>query len=275
MTYSRLRELRQDPDDLGFGPEFTFLDNFENEGTESENYSARLFSQWTDNFSTEIRVSRLDVFDDQGPVGGGEAQDPNPKPRILIENVTNGTASGDVLSGPGFFRSANALETQLNQFKFKADYITGLHTITFGVEADQFDVFNLFIRDATGTITFDGVANFEAGLASEIVGNGSFTGDARDAAAEFRRTIYTGYIQDEMQVTDDFTVTVGLRYDWYDSPDQPLLNPRFVEAFGFENTQAFNGLDIFQPRAGFTWDAGEIFAGETVFRGGVGIFSGR
>ncbi|GJL94158.1 MAG: Oar protein [Hyphococcus sp.] len=274
LTYSRLRESRQDPDDLGFDAEFTFLDNFEVEGTKSENYSARIFSQWTDNFSTELRVSRLDVFDDQGPVGGGEAQDPNPKPRILIENVMNGGASGAVLSGPGTFRSANALQTQLDQFKFVTKYVAGRHTITAGVEVDQFDAFNLFIVNGTGTITFDGVANFEAGLASEIDGNGSFTGIASDAASEFRRTIYTGYLQDEMQITDAFTVTVGLRYDWYDSPDQPMLNPRFVEAFGFENTQAFNGLDIFQPRAGFTWDAGETFAGETVFRGGVGIFSG-
>ncbi len=277
LTYSRLRELRQDPDDLGFGPEFTFLDNFENEGTESENYSARLFSQWTDNFSTEVRVSRLDVTDNQGPVGGGEAQDPNPKPRLLIENITNTAipgSDGDVLSGPGFFRSANDLQTQLDQVKFKANYTTGRHTFTAGVEADQFDVFNLFIRDATGTITFDGIANFEAGLASRIRGNGSFTGDPSDAAAEFRRTIYTGYIQDEFQASDDLTFTLGLRYDRYGSNNRPILNPNFVSAFGFDNTQAFNGLDILQPRFGFNWEAGEFLGGETSFHGGVGVFSG-
>ncbi len=273
VTYSRLRELRQDPDDLGF-VDFTFLDNFENEGTKSENYSGRLFSQWNENFSTEFRISRLDVTDDQGPVGGGEAQDPNPKPRLLIENVMNGGASGDVLSGPGFFRSANDLQTQLDQLKFKANLTQGRHTFTLGGEVDQFDVFNLFIPDATGTITFDGVANFEAGLADEIEGNGSFTGDPRDAAAEFRRTIYSIYAQDAIQLTDDFEVTLGLRYDWYGADSQPMLNPNFTSKYGFDNTQGFDGLDILQPRFGFTYDAGETWGGETRFRGGIGVFSG-
>ncbi|WDI31408.1 TonB-dependent receptor [Hyphococcus flavus] len=274
LTYSRLRELRQDPDDLGFDADFTFFDNFENEGTNSENYSARLFSQWTDNFSTEIRVSRLDVEDIQGPVGGGEAQDGNPKPRILIENIMNNGDTGAVLSGPGFFRSANDLQTQLDQIKFKADWVTGRHTLTAGIEVDQFDVFNLFVPDATGTITFDSLADFEAGLASEITGSGSFTGDINDAAAEFRRTIYTAYVQDEIQVTDDLIATVGLRYDYYGSDDDPRFNPVFFQKYGFSNTKAFDGLDIIQPRFGVNYDAGETIFGETQFRGGVGVFSG-
>ena len=282
LTYSRLREERQDPDDFGFEG-FSFLDNFEIEGTESQNYSARLFSQWSDNFSTEVRVSRLDVTDNQGPVGGGEAQDANPIPRIIIENIENDFDGNSMISdderdslvsGPGFFRSANDLQTQLDQFKIKANYVAGRHTLTAGFEVDRFDVFNLFVPDATGTITFDGVANFEAGLAEEIEGNGSFTGDINDAAAEFRRSIYSIYVQDEFQATDDFTVTYGLRYDWYDSPNQPMLNPNFVSKYGFDNTQAFNGLDVLQPRFGFVWDAGRVWGGETTVRGGIGVFSG-
>jgi len=273
FSYSRLRELRQDPDDFGF-VDFSFLDNFENEGTDSENYSARIFSQWTDNFSTEFRASRLDVVDIQGPVGGGEAQDPTPIVRILIENITNGGASGDLISGPGFFRSANDLQTQLDQLKFKANYVSGRHTFSAGLEVDQFDVFNLFVPDATGTIVFDGVANFQTGLASEFEGNGSFSGDINDAAAEFRRTIYTGYLQDEFQATDALTVTLGLRYDVFGADSRPMLNPVFVQKYGFDNTQAFNGLDILQPRFGFTYDAGEVWGGETSIRGGIGVFSG-
>jgi outer membrane receptor for ferrienterochelin and colicin len=274
LSYGRLRELRQDPDD-GFGfNDFSFLDNFENEGTNSENYSGRLFSQWTDNFSTEIRVSRLDVEDIQGPVGGGEAQDADPIVRIVIDNIENNGNFGDLVSGPGFSRSANDLQTQLDQLKLTANYVSGRHTITAGVEVDQFDVFNLFVQDATGTITFDSVADFEAGLASDIRGNGSFTGDINDAAAEFRRTIYTGYVQDEFQATDDLVLTFGLRWDLYSSPDRPIENPIFEQKYGFDNTQAFNGLNIFQPRFGFNWDAGETWGGETQFRGGIGVFSG-
>lgn len=274
LTYSRLRELRQDPDDaFGFN-DFSFLDNFEIEGTNSENYSARVFSQWSDNFSTEVRVSRLDLVDIQAPVGGGEAQDANPIVRILIENIMNNGETGDLISGPGFNRSANDLATTLDQFKAKANLTKGRHTWTAGVEIDRFDVFNLFVQNATGTVTFDSVADFEAGLASEINGNGSFTGDVNDASASFRRTVFTGYLQDEFQLSDDVVITYGLRYDRYGSNNSPILNPVFVQKYGFDNTQAFSGLDILQPRFGFNWDAGRTWAGETQFRGGIGVFSG-
>lgn len=274
FTYSRLRELRQDPDD-GFGfNDFSFLDNFENEGTESETYALRVFSNWTDNLSTEIRVSRLDVTDIQGPVGGGEAQDANPIPRIVIDNITNGSATGDLVSGPGFSRSANDLQYQTDQIKIKADYTWGDHTFTAGYELDQLDLFNLFAQDATGTITFDSVADFLAGQASEIEGRGSFTGDITDAAAAFSRSIHSLYIQDEWLATDALTVQLGLRYDFYESSDRPIENPIFEQKFGFSNTTSFDSLDVIQPRLGLTYDAGETFFGETLLRGGIGIFSG-
>jgi len=106
VTYTKLEELNLDPDDLGFGG-FTFADNFEYEGIDQDTISARVFSSWTDNFSTEFRYSKVDVVDIQGPVGGGEAQDAVPIPRIEVED-----GAGDTIltSGPGFFRSANDLQ---------------------------------------------------------------------------------------------------------------------------------------------------------------------
>ncbi|MEO1251430.1 MAG: carboxypeptidase regulatory-like domain-containing protein [Pseudomonadota bacterium] len=276
FTYSRLREERQDEDDaFGRFNDFTFLDNFEIEGTETENYSARLFSQWTDQLSTEIRASRIDVQDLQDPVGGGEAQDPNPLPRLLIDEIDNPNGgTSNFLSGPGFSRSANDLQVQIDQLKFAANYEAGDHLFTIGYELDQLDVFNLFVQEATGTISFLNIDDFRNGIASEIDGQGSFTGDINDAAAEFSRSIHTVYLQDEWRPTDALTLTIGLRYDWYQSDDQPNANPVFEERYGFTNTQAFEGLDIIQPRFGFNYDAGSTIFGETTFRGGVGIFSG-
>jgi hypothetical protein len=72
FTYTDLEELNLDPDDLGFDG-FTFSDNFEYEGIEQDTISLRLFSDWTDRFSTEFRYSKFDVTDIQGPVGGAPA----------------------------------------------------------------------------------------------------------------------------------------------------------------------------------------------------------
>ncbi|MGB5449435.1 MAG: TonB-dependent receptor [Woeseiaceae bacterium] len=265
LTYTKLEELNLDPDDLGFGG-FTFADNFENEGIDQETLSLRLFSNWTDNFSTEFRYSQLDVIDIQGPFGGGEAQDPNPIARIEV---------GDLLtSGPGFFRSANDLKYTIDQLKLSADYVMGDHTLTFGVEQETRDIFNLFIPDATGTIIFDDIAALQAGTASEFTFNGSFTGNPSDASASFERDINSFYLQDEWQVNDAVTLIAGLRYDEYATDDLPIANPVFQQRYGFGNQQTFDGLELVQPRIGITWDLPTSRWGSTQLSAGYGVFGG-
>ncbi len=269
LTYSRERELEVEADDLGFGNDFAFFGNFENSGSSNERYSARLFSQWSDNFSTEVRISRTDNEDIQNPVGGGEAQDAMPIPRILVTHNGN-----DILAGPGQFRSANSLITQTDQLKLKADLVSGDHTFTGGYELNQLDVFNLFVVNATGTFEFDSIADLQAGLASEITANGSFSGDINDAAAQFTRNVHSIYLQDEWKPNDVFTATLGLRYDFYASGDNPTESAAFVSRYGFTNSTGFNNLEIFMPRLGLTYDAGDTLWGETQFRAGAGVFSG-
>lgn len=270
VTYAREREAFTEPDDFFF-ENFAFFNNFEVSGSQIESYSARLFSDWSENFSTEIRISRLDNHDRQSPVGGGEAQDANPVIRIFVED---GAGNNLAVSGPGLFRSANALVTQLDQLKFKANYVKGNHTYTAGYELDQLSVFNLFVVNGTGSIVFDSIADLIAGSASEITQDGSFTGDINDAAASFTRSIHSIYFQDEWRATQDLTVQLGLRYDFFKSGDNPTESTAFVARYGFSNSQGFNGLNILLPRLGITYDAPWEFYGQTTFRMGAGVFTG-
>lgn len=290
FTYSYLDELFIEQDLAGFADvDFQFLNSFEGSGTRADSYSARVFSNWTDKLSTEVRVSRNDITDIQGPVGGGEAQSGNPIPRLIVNTFELDDSGNPVLdadgnnifnddgilaAGPGTFRSANALEQVVDQFKIKAQYLAGDHTLTAGYELDNLDVFNLFITDATGAFVFDGVDAFAAGQASVITGNGSFSGDANDAAASFSRNIHSFYLQDEWQATPNLKVLAGLRYDTYDSDDTPTESAAFVSRYGFSNSEGFNGLDAILPRLGLTYDVPYNFFGETTVTGGVGIFAG-
>jgi len=271
FTYTKLDELNLDPDDMGFDG-FTFRDNFEFEGVDNETVSARLFSNWTDNFSTEFRYSSFDAIDIQGPAGGGEAQDPNPIPRISVED---GAGDPLLLSGPGFFRSANDLQYSVDQIKLAADWVVGDHTLTFGFEQESRDVFNLFIPNATGTIIFDSIADLQAGTAGFIWANGSYTQDPSDAAAEFERDINSFYVQDQWQVNGSLMVIAGVRFDQYDSSDDPIANPAFEARYGFTNSASFDGLDIVQPRIGLTWDMPSTSWGQTQLTAGFGVFSGQ
>ena len=269
LTYTNLQEANTEPDDFGFDG-FSFSDNFEAEGTEQEAFSFRLFSDWADNFSTEFRYSQLEVIDIQGPLGGCEAQDDN-KPRIIVQN---GAGSDILVSGPGFFRSANDLQYDLDQLKLAGHYTVGDHRITAGYELDSLDVFNLFIPDGTGTITFADVNALAAGTASTISGSGSFTGNVNDAAASFQRNIHSFYIQDTWQPTDSLQVVAGVRYDSYQSDDKPIYNPVYEQRYGFRNDKSFDGLYLLMPRLGLTYDLPFDSFGSMQLTAGFGIFSG-
>ncbi|NQV86909.1 MAG: TonB-dependent receptor plug domain-containing protein, partial [Woeseiaceae bacterium] len=123
-TYASITEATLIGDDIGTGRgQYTFEDNFHARGSDSETLGVRFYSDWTDRLSTEVRFSNQEVIDSQNPLGGGEAQDAVPLPRIAISPFFASEFAGEeFVSGPGTFRSANKLTTNKDQFKVKADY---------------------------------------------------------------------------------------------------------------------------------------------------------
>ncbi|PKP97435.1 MAG: hypothetical protein CVT76_04500, partial [Alphaproteobacteria bacterium HGW-Alphaproteobacteria-15] len=297
-TYQRLEEASTVADDLftGNSPQAVGRNTFRLSGTNSNYYSGRLFSQWTDNLSSEIRYSRSEVRDVQDPIGGGEAQSDNPIPRIIV-GIDNPTGiDGTVMAGPGNSRSANDLQTDVDQFRAALTLQAGAHRFKVGVEYNRASLFNLFVQNATGTLVFRNIADLEAGLLSPGTGNnqtntipanvisgategafGNFsaTGNVTDAAADFNRTIYSAFVQDEWEVSDRLNAVLGLRVDWFDG-GAPTLNPNFVARYGFGNNTGFSALDpLVMPRLALTYDMDDfaVFS-RSQLRGGVGVFSG-
>ena len=298
-TYQRLEETNIESDGGGLGPLITGLNSFEDEGTISDYYSVRLYSEWSDTISTELRVSRAEVGDVQGPVGFGEAQSENPTPRLVVGVAPDGsgtTQNGALSTGPQIFRSANQLDTKIDQARFQLNVDAGDHFLKFGAEINDLEVFNLFAINATGTIYFDGLDAFEAGDVAggsfstvfgdvdDLVGGGplggatiasSLDGDINNAAAQFSRRIYSFYAQDEWQATDQLAVNAGIRVQLYDG-DAPRANPNFLERYGFTNANSFGRIDtVLLPRISATYEFdNEGFFSDSRITGGVGIFSG-
>jgi hypothetical protein len=298
-TYQKLKETTLKPDDLfnsQSSPQIVGRNTFYLSGTDSEYYSGRLYSDWSDVFSTELRYAHSHVQDIQDPFGGGEAQLGNPIPRIIvgIDNPT-GTPDGAVEGGPGRSRTANDLRTTINYYRAVAKYDGGAHKLKFGAEANMAHLYNVFIQDATGTLVFRNVNDLRNGLLSPgttgttsttpaniipgktlgAFGNFSPTGDANDGAAIFDRDVYSLYAQDDWQVTDRLKAVIGGRADWYNG-GHPTYNPNFEARFGFANTTGFDNVDaVLMPRLGLTYDLDDfaVFS-RTQLHGGVGIFSG-
>ncbi len=300
-TYQHLEESTLQPDDFSqfgsFRGAVVGANTFNESGTVSDYYSARLYSQWSDNFSTEVRYSRSEIQDLQGPLGGGEAQDENPIPRIVV-GIDNGPAAGAdrygaVQAGPGFSRAANDLRTNVDQWRAAATLEAGAHRFKLGAEWNHANLFNLFVQNATGQLVFTNIDDLREGILSNgssnftspsnvaqgnaygAYGNFSYTGDVNDAAAAFSRDIYSVFLQDDWMATDRLDLTLGVRLDWYDG-SRPLLNQNFFDRYGFGNNTGFSALDpIVMPRASFSYDLGDFaLFSRSELRGGVGIFSG-
>jgi opacity protein-like surface antigen len=311
-TYQRLEETNVESD--SGGNTFTGFNSFEDEGTVSDYYSVRLYSDWSDTISTELRVSRAEVGDVQGPVGFNEAQTDNPTPRLVVgfPNQTNpdiiaglgGANNGGLATGPGIFRTANQLDTKIDQARFLMNIDAGDgHFIKLGAEINDLEVFNLFAINATGSLFFNGLEDFEQGLladgfsfafagpddlfetndAGEVVRSGiggatirtGIDGDINNAAARFSRRTYSVFAQDEWQATDQLNITAGIRVQLYDG-DAPRANSLFLQRFGFTNATSFGRLDpVVLPRLAATYEFdNDGFFYNSRLTGGVGVFSG-
>ena len=258
MTYMYNDSFNFSPSD-GAPNEFEFSRHFYKRGAELTSYVLNLYSSWTDNFETEIRYSFSDVDFLQQAVSGNDFAEF----RIELSDV-------DVYLGQDDSRQANSLNWEIEQFVARGYYSLEDHRITVGYERDTNDMYNLFYQHVDTEVRFDGIDNFEAGIADRIYYGNAFSGNELETAAEWGYAINTFYIEDEWQVNSDLSVSYGLRYDYYETSDKPALNSDFLQEYGYPNTANVDGMDLLMPRLGFTYDLSDSMQ----LSGGIGLFSG-
>ncbi len=249
-------------------------------GEEDTTYAVQVNSDWTDKLSTEVRLSQRDYLRLQEPPSGQNfadvsvcstavaSADTGSNPTLTCRNGTQ--TVGVVRFGPDQFRHANKLETRGRNAVATAIYEAGAHTLKFGGQWDQTEIFNLFVPNSDGTYYFDSIEDFRLGRASQLVYRNALTNNPTDAAANFKYSIMSGLVQDTWDVTDALTLNFGVRYDRYSTDDKPRLNPNFVNRFGFNNQETYDGRDVIMPRTAFSYEPSE----KLQISGGFGLFSG-
>ncbi|WP_244993749.1 TonB-dependent receptor [Pseudidiomarina sediminum] len=245
----------------GDDDELEFSNHFYERGAEFTSYVAQLYSDWTYNFSTEIRAGYSELENRVDPLGGNDIGE--------VQIRHNGNT---IYLGADDSRHANKLAYDTNFYKVSGTYLLNDHTFTFGYEYESYDVYNLFIQEAQGEHRFGSIDDFENGFVDRIIyENAAGTNNPEDGAAKFKYAVNTVYGQDEYYFIDkDLTLTVGLRYDWYTTSDEPTLNQSFLDTYGFENTATLDGEGLLQPRVGMNW----VVDDQLEIRGGVGLYSG-
>jgi hypothetical protein len=254
-------------------PAFNLLSNNYNQGATNHFGILQSNNQWSDSFSTQLRVSYADYVRIQEPIGGNRTfgqfttclaptSDTNP--------LACPSGTRQLRFGPDTFRQANELESQSLAVEFQASLNLNNHTVKFIAERRKQDIRNLFAPRVSGVWYFDSVADLQAQRANDVDFAVPLNGGIETTEANFQNNSWSFGIMDTIDVTDNLTVVAGMRYDLFDTPDRPAFNQNFLNRFGFPNTSTLNGRDLFQPRFGVNWQPTDRLQ----VRGSAGIFGG-
>ncbi|WP_287830550.1 TonB-dependent receptor [Idiomarina sp.] len=233
--------------------------------TRMSNISARLYSDWSANFITEMGITYKDVVSDSITNADFGA--------VKVEEFFRGPAYE---FGADQYRHANKLENQNLTFNFDATYLLGEHELAFGAEYERLRLYNKFVPESLGAWefdSFDGFQNREIGNYNgtyDFSYQNAYTGNPEDAAYDAVRYTTALYVEDTFYPTTDLELTAGVRYERLSSDDKPTLNQNFVDTYGFSNQENLDGMDIVLPRVSFKYYLND----DVTLRGGLGRFYG-
>ena len=237
-------------------------------------FTAELHSNFTPTVSNEALVSYVRVRDSRSPYGLF--------PMMQISSVGSGT----VCFGTERSSTANSLDQDIISFTDNVTLYKGNHTFTFGTHDEYYKFGNLFIQDNYGTYYFATPDDFKAALNGEKghikqfrygVANVDVTGDPR-WTPRFAAGQVGVYAQDKWEVTNNFSLTYGLRVDVPLFFDKPTANTEFNEyakskGWDLQTDHKLKSTPMFSPRLGFRWKVDQDK--NVVLRGGAGLFTGR
>jgi len=231
-----------------------------NKSEELNNIAAKLYSDWSDDFSSEISFTHKKVTTGQDSFNSDLGD-------VTVRNLTDG---GAIAFGSDEYRHANSLENETTTFKFDGTYLYEDHSIKFGIDYTNIDVVNLFVNASKGVIIFDSLADFEAGFVDEYDYKNGLGNDPTVAQAKFNRSTAAIYAHDTWEFSDNLTLDFGLRYEELGSDDKPLYNANSEARTGYRNDENLDGIGILLPRVGFNYTVND----DLTIRGGIGRFSG-
>ena len=256
--------------------------NFYNNGyafpTTTHSGSLELNSKFKRNSNNRLLLTFTNVVDDRDAIG-------DPFPRVTIND-----GPGRIIFGTEEFSTGNLLEQNnyalFDVFKF---YVKN-HTLMIGTDNEFSQSTNIFIRQNYGSYVFADMNTFlTGGLAQtynrsySLLDPGKTGDESINAAAKFNTLRLGFFIGDDIKVSDNLNITIGIRADNTKFLTTPKTDPFFNDSAiakispyydlkGARSGQISSPKWSLNPRVGFVYK----FPEENItLRGGIGLFTGR
>ncbi len=303
------------PTAIGFrGPNAAIL-QFEKSGYQINNklssFLLELNSKINEKISNKLQAGYTHFDDFRNPFS-------KPAPVITIQD---GAGSNYIIAGHEPFSIHNVLDQKVFQVTDNLNYTVGKHDFTFGTSFEKFEFLNSFNLVAYENFGTFGTLGQYRGLFWPYSSVASFLADASAPLATsfikqnlaYAQGVYASknllqvgvgsgwklaelnvgqlafYVQDDISVTDNFNLSIGLRADkplYFDTSDLiknyngfnrnnniDYFDPKTGSAVKLISTVLPSNKLLWSPRVGFNWDVNGDKT--TQLRGGTGIFTGR
>lgn len=173
------------------------------------------------------------------------------------------TGFGNAFSPDGATQHVYEFSDELNQ-------VIGKHSIFYGIEADKMDMDGSWVIWNDGEFDFNGqytgndIADFLLGYPDTAYGGLGYT------YGSFHQWEVMPYVQDDWKLSNRLTLNLGIRYDYYQSPND---SDGHAGVFHLSTGSVVQGsysqqYNTVAPRVGFAY----LVDNKTVLRGGYGIY---
>jgi outer membrane receptor protein involved in Fe transport len=223
----------------------------------SDTFSGTLASTLTSSVLNELRFQ---FARDREP---GQANADTP------EAVIN-TGAGNLNIGRNNF-SPRETTIKRAQFIDNVSIVSGRSAYKFGLDFNFDRVLNFFPGLFSGSYTFPSYATFASNSPSAYTQN--FAGaNTSGGTTNPDLSEYAFYAQDDLKLTKNLTLNVGLRYDYESLACPPVTNPDpLLLNHGVNTGNCPKDKNNLAPRFGFSY----AFDDKTVVRGGFGMYYAR
>lgn len=239
-------------------------------------FSGDLNSRFGDNMSNQLLVTYTSIKDMRGTnssifpfidiMGGYDAS-------TGVQDLTPYMSLGYEL-----FTYNNGVNNEILTVNDNFTYNLGAHKLMAGLSFEYQMANNAYMRNGTGYYRYRSVEDFMSGAAPEAIAFTVGYNGQTMPSAQVRFNQYGLYLQDEWNITKNFKLNAGVRFDLLAFNEDDVMTNGEILAVDYGgrhiDTGKWPGNKVnINPRVGFNWD---VFGDKTLkVRGGSGLFTGR